>query len=126
MRTFKQWLYNWVFSHLTKPVTLEQIISINNVGQIKINGVVISEAELKNLQEEVRAFQSFRLKTILFTLPKAHAEAKMFTDSKSWDDMLAGKLMLYNVSIQENALLGILTAPTGNQVISVQQNPYKR
>jgi hypothetical protein len=125
MPTFKRWIYAWVLKHLTRAVTLDQIISINNAGQIKINGQVISEPELRNLQEECKAFENFRLKTILFTLPKAHAEHKMFTEAKSWDDMLLGKMMLYNVSIQENAILGILTAPPGNQVMAMQQNPYK-
>lgn len=120
-----KWFYNWIFKHLTKPVNLEQIISINNAGQVKIDGRVISEQELVALQQEVKAFQTFRLKTILMNLPKAHAESKMFIEAKNWDDMLIGKMMLYNISIQENAMLGILTAPTGNQLIAVQQNSYK-
>lgn len=125
LKTFRQRLWRWLFNYLTKPVLLEQIITVNNVGQIKLDGRILEPNELKVLQEEVRAFQTMRLKTILFNLPKAQAESRMFADSKSWDDMLAGKLMLYNLSIQENTMLAILTAPLGNQVV-VQPNPYRK
>lgn len=121
---FKQWLYNWIFNHLTKPVALKNIIEVNTNGQIKIDGIIITSQELLALQQEVKAFQNFRLYSILFNLPKAHAEQRIFRDSKNWDDMLAGKLMLYNVSIQENVLLAIITAPQNNQPVTIQ-NPYR-
>lgn len=121
----KHWIYNWLFNYLTKPVILEQIITIDNVGRVKIDGKIITPNELRDLQEQVRALQTMRLKTILFTLPKALAQDKMFTSAQNWDDMLIGKMMLYNVSVQENAMLAILTAPDGNQPIAVQQNPYR-
>lgn len=123
---FKQWLYNLILNCLTKPVELTHIITVSNTGQVKIDGNILAPQELIALQQEVKAFQAFRIYHILMNLPKAHAEHRMFTDAKNWDDMLAGKLMLYNVSIQENALLAILTAPKENQPIAMQQNPYRK
>jgi len=125
LKIFRHWAWSWLLSYLSKPVTLEQVITIDSLGRVKLDGQVVSASELHSLQEEIRAFQTMRLSTILINLPKALAQQRMFEDSKSWDDMLAGKLMLYNVSIQENAMLGILSAPQGNQPVTVQPNPYK-
>lgn len=125
MKSLKAKLKNWVLDYLIKPIKLEQIITINDVGQIKIDGRIIEASELKALQEEVKAFQTFRLKTLLLNTPKSLAENRMFKDSKSWDDMLAGKLTLYTVDVQETIMVKILNAPIGNQVV-VQQNPYRK
>lgn len=122
---FKRWLYNWIFEHLTKPVTVDQIVTVTDTGQIKIDGRIISQQELSALQEEVKAFNIFRLKTVLLNTPKSLAETRMFRDAKGWDDMLAGKLTLYVVDVQEQIITKILNAPLGNQVM-MQQNPYKR
>lgn len=125
MKIFKQWLWKWVFSYLTKPVMLEQVITVNDAGQVKVDGRILEPNELLALQQEIKAFQNFRLKTILFNTPKSLAYMQMFENSKNWDDMLAGKLTLYTISLQENAMMKILNAPQGNQVM-MQSNPYKR
>jgi hypothetical protein len=125
MSKFKYWLWNWVFEFLTKPVKIEQVIMVNEIGQVKIDGRIISGGELKALQEEAKAFQIFRLKTVLLNTPKSIAETRMFTDSKSWDDMLAGKLMLYVIDVQETIIQKILNAPLNNEAMSMQ-NPYQR
>lgn len=121
----KQWLWKWIFNYLTKPVSLDQIITVNDAGQVKIDGNIITPQELLALQQEIRVFQNLRLKTILLNTPKALAEQRMFRDAKTWDDMLAGKLTLYVVDIQENIMNSILLAPQGNQVV-MQQNFYRK
>lgn len=124
LKIFKRWLWNWVFNFLTKPVNLSQIITVNDAGQIKVDGKVLTAQELLSLQQEVKAFQNFRLKTMLFNTPKDLAEERMFKDSKTWDDMLAGKLTLYVVDVQETIMLRILNAPQDNQVM-MRVNPYR-
>lgn len=123
-KMFKQWLWNWVFNFLSKPINLSQIITVTDAGQIKIDGQIVTAAELKSIQEEVKAFQNFRLKNILLNTPKKLAEDRMFRDSKSNDDLLAGKLTLYVVDVQETVLIKILNAPVNNQ-ITMQSNPYR-
>ena len=125
MQSLKAKLWNWVFSYLTKPVKIEQVIEVNKIGQVKIDGRIISPAEIIELQQEVRAFGTMRLKTVLLNTPKSLAEQQMFANSKNWDDMLAGKLTLYTINIQENILTGILNAPQQNQIV-MQKNPYQK
>ncbi len=108
---FKRWLYKKIFEFLTKPVTVEQVITINDRGQVFLDGRLITNQELSALKEETKAFNQFRLKTILLNTPKALAEMRMFKDSQSFDDMLAGKLMLYNVDVMEQVIAKILAAP---------------
>lgn len=125
MKKLKQWLWNWVLDYLSKPINLSQVITVNNAGQVKIDGKILTPQELLALQQEIKAFQNFRLKTILLNTPKSLAEQRMFKDAKTWDDMLAGKLTLYVVDIQENIMNSILLAPQGNQVV-MQKNPYNK
>jgi hypothetical protein len=122
---FKKRLWNWVFNYLSKPVNLEQIITVEKTGQILLDGKILTPSELIALQQEIRAFQNFRLKNVLLNTPKALAEIRMFRDSRTWDDMLAGKLTLYTVDLQEQIMLQILNAPQTNQVV-IPKNPYSK
>lgn len=123
---FKKWLWNWVFDYLTKPVKLDHILKVSgDTGQVWMDGRLLEAAEVASLQEQVKAFQTMSLKTILLNTPVSLAQDRIFKDSKSMDDVIAGKLILYTIDIQEQVMTKILNAPKGNQVM-VQQNPYKR
>jgi hypothetical protein len=122
---FKYWLWNWVFSYLTKPVKLDHIITYNSTsGQIYMDGRLVSAAEVKSLQEQVKAFNMMSLKTVLLNTPKTVAESQIY-NSKSMDEMIGGKLVLYTLDLQETILQRILNAPEMNQV-QFQQNPYRK
>jgi len=125
MAKFKYWLWNWVFSYLTKPVKLDHIIKVNELGQVWMDGRLLLPNEIANLQEQVRAFNSLALKSILFNTPKSLAEDTMFKQAGSMDDLINGKNVLYTIDIQEQILQKILNAPQGNQV-AIQPNPYRK
>lgn len=125
MSKFKYWLWNWVFSYLTKPVKLDHIITYGTqTGQVYMDGRLLTGAELKGLQEQIKAFNTMPLKTVLLSTPKSVAESQIW-NSKSMDEMLGGKLVLYTLDLQETVMAKILNAPLDNQ-IQFQQNPYRK
>lgn len=123
-KKFKYWLWNWVFSYLTKPVKLDQIITYNpKTGQVYLDQRLITPAEVKSLQEQIKGFNTMAIRSVLFNTLKADAERQIY-NARSMDEMIVGKVVLYTVDLQETILMKILNAPDENQVI-VQQNPYK-
>lgn len=125
MAKFKYWLWNWVFSYLTRPVKLDHIIKYSNTtGQVWMDERLLTPAEIRNLQEQVKAFQSMAIKTVLMNTPKAVAQEQIY-NAKSMDEMIGGKLVLYTLDLQETVMEKILNAPEENRVV-IQQNPYKK
>jgi len=124
-KKFKYWLWNWVFSYLTRPVKLDNIITYTpQTGQVWLDGRLITPAEVKSLQEQVKGFNTMAIRGILFNTLKAEAERQIY-NAKSMDEMIVGKAVLYTVDLQETVLMKILNAPDQNKVV-IPQNPYKR
>ena len=125
MKKFKYWLWNWVFNYLTRPVNLDHLITYNTqTGQIYMDGRLLTWSEVKGLQEQIKAFQMMSLKTVLMNTPKSVAESQIY-NSKSMDEMIGGKLVLYTLDLQETVMAKILSAPDQNSIV-MQQNPYKK
>ena len=122
---FKYWLWNWVFSYLTKPVKLDHILTYTpNTGQVWLDGRLLKPAEVKSLQEQVKGFNTMAIRSIIFNTLKADAERQIY-NARSMDEMIVGKAVLYAVDLQETILEKLLNAPDMNQVI-IAQNPYKK
>lgn len=73
----------------------------------KLGGIELSRQEKINLQNEVKFFNESRLKNILMDTIYDMARKVMFERSETFDDMLQGKMMLYNISVQKNILQSI-------------------
>jgi hypothetical protein len=86
----------------------EDIMTIDKLGKIKIDGIEISEGEKIALIEEAKFFRESRLYKIMMNTPKKMAMEAMYNLSQSYDDMKSGKMMLYNLSVQEKLINGIL------------------
>lgn len=69
-----------------------------------IQGKKITDSELKMLKEESSYILRTRLWSILTNSLKDQAKKSMFERSKSWEDMLFGKAMLYNLDVQEKII----------------------
>lgn len=70
----------------------------------KIDGLELTHQEKINLKNEVRFFNESRLKKILMDSIYDIARKTMFEKSETFDDMLQGKMMLFNISVQKNIL----------------------
>ena len=78
---------------------------------LTIQGRVLDKGERQLLREEAKMLVKMRLWSILTNTLKAQAQKTMFEKAETFDDMVAGKTMLYNIDIQEKivAILENLT-----------------
>ena len=80
------------------------VFTHNKAGLLMCNGEQLTEAEISSLQEEIKFLTKTRIWGILTNTLKDMARQTMCENSQTWDDMLTGKMMLFNISIQENVL----------------------
>ena len=92
-----------MFKHLFEFVTLEDIVRTDK-GAVFIGKNRITEQEKLNLISEAKLIKSTRLWHLLTQTLKYDAQERMFKNSKDYQDLLNGKMMLYNISIQENLI----------------------
>lgn len=99
----KQRIINWLLRHYLNTVILSDIITIEK-GVIKLGGLTITQHELNQLQQEVKALEGMRLWSILTNSLRMIAQDKIFNKSLTFDDVIAGKLMLFNIDTQESII----------------------
>lgn len=104
LKNFKNWVGDKLLSYLYNTVDAREVITVTKGGLVKLGGEQISDAELFELAREVKSFRRSRLWKILTETLKDHAHRTMFTNSKNWEDMLSGKMLLYGISVEENIL----------------------
>lgn len=75
---------------------------IDTAGNVYLGGEKVTDQLAKELKQEANIMKELRLWNILTNTPKHQAKEVMFTKSKTFDDMMAGKMMLYTVDVQEN------------------------
>ena len=99
----KNKLRNWVIGNLIITSKPEDVFSIKN-GVFMFGNEQMSHEEIKSMQEEIKFIEKTRVWTILVATLESDAQEKMFLKSTSFDDMWAGKMMLYNLSVVKNIL----------------------
>lgn len=98
-------LKTWLLRKITCSVNPDMVLTYNErMNLIFVNGEQISHSEALSLQAEAKFIQKTRLWSIMQETLKDHAQKTMITQSKSFEDMRSGKLMLYNLSVQKNLL----------------------
>lgn len=97
-------LKNWLLKGLFCTVDIDQVITQNKLGLLFINNEQISIGEVQSLKEEIKFIKSTRLWRILTESLRDQAHKIMFEKSTTFDDMKSGKMMLYNLRVQENIL----------------------
>lgn len=96
----KKLIKNWALKSLIKAVIPEDIIIIRN-GIVYLNGEQIGESELKELKREASLIKELRLWKILTNTLRSDAQERMYNKAVNFDDMMAGKLLLYAIDLQE-------------------------
>jgi len=101
----KKLILNLLLKHLLKAITLSDVLKIDEkTGQATLGGEKITDNELRGLKEEAGYIQRTRLWSVLTNTLQDQAHTVMFTKSKSWEDMVTGKTMLYNIDIQQKII----------------------
>lgn len=89
-------LFRWVFVEV-RP---EDVITFKG-GKIYLGKNEATDQETQNLIAEAVFFKESRLYQVLISSLGDKAKQKMFEKSETWEDMLGGKLMLYNLDVQK-------------------------
>lgn len=80
-----------------KTFDIREVISQTQDGTIYIGGQKASDVELSSLKQEAKALKEMRLYEIFQSTVGEVARQKMFEQSQDFNDMLAGKAMLYSL-----------------------------
>lgn len=83
-------------------VTPEDIIMFDSAGRVFIDDKLLSQGELNTLIAEAKQMAETRLYKILTNYIKKRAMEVMYMKSENFEDMRNGKMMLYNISLQED------------------------
>ena len=82
----------------------EDVMTQDALGNVYLGGELLKPEEARNLQKDAEYFQTTKLWGILTNSLIDQAHKSMFDNSKDWDDMRNGKMMLYNIGVQKNIL----------------------
>jgi hypothetical protein len=77
----------------------KQILTIGKDGKMYLGGSLVTDVEQGSLKSEAIALKNMKLWSIFQETIKDKAIRTMVTESKNFDDMKSGKLMLHNLDI---------------------------
>lgn len=103
----KQRIINFLLRHYLTAIVVDDLITTDKIGNtivVKLNGKELTKNELQQLHAEIKALEGFRIWGILTNSLKHIAQDKIFNKSLNFDDVMAGKMMLFNLGIQESVL----------------------
>jgi hypothetical protein len=108
MKWLKRKLINYLTSHLLSVVEEKYIITQvtleNGRAYYLLNGKKIDVAYLAKLKHEASHLKETELWKIFDNTLRSHAHKMMFVKSETFEDVLSGKLMLYNLDVQKKIL----------------------
>jgi len=100
MQKWKTRLVNWLLPKLLCSVNPYQVIRIDDrLKKAFINGKELTKEEIKTLKYEIYILKQSRLWNIYTNTIAEQAKKVMFEKSTSFEDMYAGKMMLYNLDV---------------------------
>lgn len=103
------------FTKKTLDFNADNVIKASQEGIVYLAGDRLTEQELKNLDEEIKYIKTMRIYNILFDTVREQARLVMFEKAKDFDDMRAGKSILYSLSVFENIFKVINIAVVQNK-----------
>lgn len=95
---------NWLAAQLFCAIDPKQVLKQSKTGVLTIDGEIVGNEEMRSLQNEVKFLTHTRVWKILTETLKEQAEKIMFEKSTSFDDMKTGKMMLYNLNVQQQII----------------------
>lgn len=109
---FKTRLRNWVLKNLLCAVDASQVITVEEKEYsdgkveriVKLGGEIVSPQVIARLKEEAAYIKRTDLWNIMQNRLADVARKTMFEKSKDFNDMLSGKLMLYNLQVQKDII----------------------
>lgn len=103
---------NWLLRYLFNAITIDEIIT-KDKDLVKIDGKPLDRDTILQLKAEAKALGGFRLWKLMTDSVRFQAKDKIFNKSLVFEDVMAGKLMLYNLDTLESIVkvINSLTTP---------------
>lgn len=99
----KRWIKNYLLRHLLGVIIVENVITVDKKkNMVFVGGKPISSDDIRQLQAEIKALEGFKIWGIMTNSLKHIAQDKIFNKSLNFEDVMAGKLMLFNLDTQES------------------------
>lgn len=95
-----------------------EVFAMSKDMRMTLGGEPISETELKNLQQEVKALKAFHIWRIMTETVKQKAIQTGFVESENWERTMSGKMMLHNLGILKSIVDSIERVPQVNAPIA--------
>lgn len=104
METLKEKLILWLTRKLLPIIDPRDIVVFAKNGMIFVGGEQMGDAELRAMKEEIKFLEETKTWKLLTNYLNNQARLKMFEESQSFQDVLIGKMMLYNTNVQKEIL----------------------
>ena len=95
---------NWLLKSLLNAVTPESVATYTKEGKLCVGGQEITSDEALNLVAEVQFIEKTRFWEICQNTLKDQAQKTIFERSKTIEDIVWGKALLYNLDLQNQVL----------------------
>ena len=95
----KNKIKNYLFRHLLNEVVLDDIITQDKAKKIYLGGKLVSKERINQWQAEIKAIEGSDIWLCTKESLKFQAQDKIFNISTKFDDVVAGKLMLYHIQM---------------------------
>lgn len=107
----KNALKNWVFHNLLSLATIKDVLTYNEKKrEIYLDGQIIPPNGLNELREEINWLLNSRIWSIINGSVDSQAKQVIFDKSKTNDDLIAGKSMLYTLDLQRKIIQILINA----------------
>ncbi|MCL4399701.1 hypothetical protein M1506_00280 [Patescibacteria group bacterium] len=110
----RKYLKNLILTALTKhllsPLEPYNVFTLNG-DKVLLGGEEIIGQEAENLRGEAKLLKRMRLWAVFQETLKQAAYKSMFEKSNNFDDVLNGKLMIYNLDVQRNIVEELAKEP---------------
>ena len=101
--SLRSWILQWALKNVVGSIDPWSVLTYDErSGIVKLNGEQLAKEEVRQLKTEAIAIQKFRLWTIMQETLKQKAIEKAVVQSTNFEQVLAGKLMLHNLSLQKS------------------------
>ena len=101
---FKHRILTEAVKKLFNTIGPDDILGVNEDGSWRFEGRDLLQVEVKELQEAGKQFSKSKLWKVLETELKYQANKKMFMESQSDMDLVAGKLLLFLTDVIKTRL----------------------
>jgi hypothetical protein len=95
----KKYIINYIAKHLFKLITEDEFLRVDKKGDVHFRGTVLTKDQIETLSKEAKDIKSTELYKILLNEMTFLSNKKIFFDSTSETDLLAGKMALWTLDV---------------------------